>query len=176
MSERLNYAHALRVIGQRLEALAVESFSLKMDGDDFVIEGRKRTEAPNPVQDTSLRSVWQLLRGKQAMPKEEAEPPPTVVEMRYTPYDIARLDSEEQSNRKAAAGNAEAHSLPQVLRAVGAFVEDKQGRLVAVSMHEQTIRIEYMSVLNERRAEDFTVASFYDYWVHMYLHRKDRPD
>jgi hypothetical protein len=145
-----------------------------MDGDDFFVQGRKRTEAPKTVQDTSLRSIWQLMRGKQAVPQEEAKPSPTAVEMRYTPDDIARLDAEELSSRKASAGNAEAHSLSQILRAVGAFVDQKGGRFLAVKKEDLTITIEYESALKRKISEELTVASLYDFWVRMYKRRTPR--
>jgi hypothetical protein len=44
MSET-NYAHLLRPIGQMLEALGSESFMLKVEGDDFLVQGSKPRRA-----------------------------------------------------------------------------------------------------------------------------------
>jgi hypothetical protein len=159
-----------------LESLGVQSFSLKLEGGDVVVQGWKPAEVAQPVEEKPLRWAWNLLRGKQAEPREQVKPSSTVVELRYTPQDIARLKAEGQSQRDAVAGAAEAHALSQILRAVGAFVDEKHGRLVAVSKHDQTITIEYESALKEHRSEVFTVATFYDFWVHMYLRRKDRSE
>ena len=57
---------------------------------------------------------------------------------------------------------------------MGAFVDQKQGRLLAVAKDGQDIRIEYESALKRQMTEKFTVASLYDYWVKMYLRRRGR--
>jgi hypothetical protein len=41
-------------------------------------------------------------------------------------------------------------------------------------MDGQDISIEYESALKRNLAEKFTVASLYDFWVKMYLRRRDR--
>ena len=84
------------------------------------------------------------------------------------------MDDEGQSKRTGAPGSPEAHTLSQILRAVGAFVDQKQGRLLAVTKDGQEISIEYESALKRDLTEKFTVASLYDYWVKMYLRRRDR--
>ena len=94
--------------------------------------------------------------------------------MHYTHDDIARMDNEGQSKRTGAPGSPEAHTLSQILRAVGAFVDQKQGRLLGVSKEGQDISIEYESALKHDLVEKFTIASLYDYWVKMYLRRRDR--
>ena len=57
---------------------------------------------------------------------------------------------------------------------IGAFVDQKQGRLMAVTKEGQDIRIDYESALKRNLSEQFTVASLYDYWVKMYLRRRQR--
>jgi hypothetical protein len=84
------------------------------------------------------------------------------------------METEAQSRRQAAGGRPEAHALSQVLRAVGAFVDQKQGRLTSVKMTGQDITIEYESALKQNLTEKFTVATLYDYWVKMYLKRRQR--
>ena len=59
-------------------------------------------------------------------------------------------------------------------RAVGAIVEQKQGRFLAVIKEGQEIVIEYESVSKRNTVEKFTVSSLYDYWVKMYLRRSER--
>jgi len=84
------------------------------------------------------------------------------------------METEGQSRRQGAGGRPEAHALSQVLRAVGAFVDQKQGRLTSVKMASQDITIEYESALKQNVTEKFTVATLYDYWVKMYLKRRQR--
>jgi hypothetical protein len=53
-------------------------------------------------------------------------------------------------------------------------VDQKQGRLLGVTKESQDITIEYESALKRDTTEKFTVASLYDYWVKMYLRRRQR--
>lgn len=45
---------------------------------------------------------------------------------------------------------------------------------MAVTKEGQDIRIDYESALKRNLSEQFTVASLYDYWVKMYLRRRQR--
>ena len=54
-------------------------------------------------------------------------------------------------------------------------MDQKGGRLTAVTKGREQITIEYDSALNKKIVEQFTVASLYDYWVKMYMRREQRP-
>jgi hypothetical protein len=173
MAQVINFAQLLRPVGQMLEPLKLESFSLKIDDSGVYVSGRKRAERPpSPVPEVSLRVVWQALRRKPPDPASEAQPSSGLLELRYTVGDIERRDDEEQSKRKDAGGTPEAHALPQILRAVGGYVDQKGGRLLEVRKAADDLTIEYESALRKKMTEQFTVASLYDYWVKMYLRRK----
>ena len=154
-----------------LEPLHVDSLSLRVEESGVSVRAHQR---PQPVQanDVSLRVTWQIFRRKK--PESEPQPSSGVLELHYTPEDIARMDTEAQARRTGAGGSPEAHTLSQILRAVGAFVDQKQGRLLGVTIEEQDIAIEYESVLKKTLLEKFTIASLYDYWVKMYLRRRSR--
>jgi hypothetical protein len=160
-----------------LEALGVQSFILTVEGDDFSVRGKKPADPARPNQEKSLRAMWQLLRGAKPSQEESLSLTPSsgVVELRYTPDDIARMEAEGRAKRKASSGAPEAHALSQILRAVGAFVDQKEGRFLSVKKEEQNITIEYETAVNRKVSEPFTVASLYDYWVRMYLKRRGRP-
>jgi hypothetical protein len=173
MTQVINFAQLLRPVGQMLEPLKLESFSLKIDDSGVYVSGRKREERPTShVPEVSLRVVWQALRRKQPEPANEAQPSSGVLELRYTQDDIERTDTEEQSKRAGASGTPEAHTLSQILRAVGGYVDQKGGRLLEVRKAGDEVTIEYESALRKKMTEQFTVASLYDYWVKMYLRRK----
>jgi hypothetical protein len=167
-----SYTQLLRPVGQALEPLALESFSLTIEGDAVVVKGRRRRE--KPADQPSPRGFWQLLRaGRTASPQSVAEE--ETVELRYTGEELARMDHEGRSKRGARA-NADAHSLSQIIRAAGAFVDQKQGRLLAVSKDQQKIDIDYELPGGRRMTEEFTVPSLYEYWVKLYLKRSSRTE
>jgi len=171
MSE-LNFAQLLRPVGQMLEAVNPESFSLTVERESVSVRARKREETA-PSADVSLKVSWQLFRRKRP---ERAEPQPSsgVLELHYTREDIERAETEGQARRNSASGIPEAHGLSQVLRAVGGYVDQRGGRLAGVSKANEDITIEYDSATGRRVTEQFTVASLYDYWVKMYMRRKQR--
>jgi hypothetical protein len=176
MAEATFYSQILRPVGQMLESLGVESFALQLEGDEVLVKGQKKL-APSrpPAPEVSLKVVWQMLRGKQAEQSPAPRPTSGAVELRYNRDDISRTEAEGRNRRKAAGGGPEPHSLSQILRAVGAFVDEKSGRLLAVKKDGLEITFEYESTLGRNMSEKFSVASLYDYWVKMYLKRRGRP-
>ncbi len=86
------------------------------------------------------------------------------------------MEEAAQIKRGTGSGTPDAHSPSQILRAVGNFVDQKQGRLLSLSKEDQNIAIEYESASKRTVSEKFTVSSLYDYWVRMYLKRSGRPD
>jgi hypothetical protein len=155
-----------------LEPLQIESFSLKVEDRGIAVFAEK--QEPPPARDVSLKVSWQIFRRKKVEPVQDPQPSSGTLEIHYTLEEIARIDMEGQSKRTGAGGSPEAHTLSQILRAVGAFVDQKQGRLLGVIKDGQDISIEYESALNRNLTEKFTVASLYDYWVKMYLRRRQR--
>jgi len=172
MPPSVNFSQILRPVGQMLEPLQIESLSLRVDEGGVSVRAQKRQTPAPSAGEVSLRVTWQLFRRKK--PEPEAQPSSGTLELRYTQDDIARMDTEGQTKRKGGGGSPEAHTLSQILRAVGAFVDQKQGRLLGVTIEGQDIAIEYDSALKRTLVEKFTVASLYDYWVKMYLRRRAR--
>jgi hypothetical protein len=160
----------LRPVGQALESLQMQSFSLTMEGDAVVVRGRKRRD--QSVDKLSSRGFWQLLRSSRTAEADEWE----AVELRYTPEQLTHMDDEGRSKRGADLSSPNAHSLSHIVRAVGDFVDQRQARLLSVRKDEQNIEIEYEMPGKGRVTEDFTVATLYEYWVRMYLKRSSRLD
>jgi hypothetical protein len=172
MPSTFNFSQILRPVGQMLEPLQVESLVLRVEEGGISVRAQKRPMPTSSHGDVSLRVTWQIFRRKK--PEPEAQPSSGTLELHYTQDDIARMDTEAQTRRTASGGSPEAHTLSQILRAVGAFVDQKQGRLLGVTIEGQDISIEYDSALKRTLIEKFTVASLYDYWVKMYLRRRAR--
>ena len=174
MSPDFSFSQLLRPVGQMLEPLQVDSFSLKVEDRGVAVYAEKHEIPHAPAPNVSLKVSWQVFRRKKTASAPEPQPSSGTLEIHYTHDDIARMDTEGQSKRTGAPGSPEAHALSQILRAVGAFVDQKQGRLLGVTKDGQDISIEYESALKRVSTEKFTVASLYDYWVKMYLRRRQR--
>lgn len=175
MSEVTNYAQLLRPVGQMLEALKIDSFSLTIEAQGVHVVAEKPPEKPSaPAPELSLRVVWQSFRRHKPEPPREPEAASGVVELHYSQVDIERVDTEEQSKRQEEYGTPAAHTLPQVLRALGGYVDQKGGQILAIKKDNQELTVEYESALRKKIVEQFTEASLYDYWVKMYMRRKKR--
>jgi hypothetical protein len=174
MSSNFNFSQLLRPVGQMLEPLQIESFSLNVEESGVSVHAQKRDEKPAQAAGVSLRVTWQIFRRKKAQPDRAPQPTSGLLEIHYGYDEIARMDKEAQRLRRGAGGSSGADTLSQILRAVGAFVDQKQGRLLAVTKDGQEISIEYESALKRNLTEKFTVASLYDFWVRMYLRRRER--
>jgi hypothetical protein len=172
MSLDLSFSQLLRPVGQMLEPLKIESFSLKIEDGGVHVRAQKREERQPPTHEVSLRVVWQTFRRQKPQPVKQPEGPSGVLELHYTRDDIERIDAEEQAKRKGTGGTPEAHALSQIFRAVGAYVDQKGGRLLEFRKVNDEITIEYESALKKKLTEQFTVASLYDYWVKLYKRRR----
>ncbi len=174
MATESNFSQLLRPIGEALEPLQIESFSLRIENEEILISAQKREERHPPPVDSTIHSVWDIFRRKKVEAPPTPRPSLRTLEIRYSYDDIARMDTEGASKRIATGEKPDPHALSQILRAVGAFVDQKQGRLLGVTMEGHDIAIDYESALKQKTTAKHTVASLYDYWVKMYLHRRER--
>lgn len=175
MAQEFSLSQLLRPVGQMLEPMSVDSFALRVESGGVKVRAQKRAEPKaTPPPELSLRVVWQSLRGKKAEPQDEPKPSSGLVELSYTHEDIARIDSEGRAKRKETGGKPDAHAISQVLRAIGAYVDQKQGQLLSVTKDGQELKVEYNSLSKQTITENFTVSSLYDFWIKMYLRRRDR--
>lgn len=164
-----SYMQLLRPVGQALESSGLESFLLTVERDAVLVKGCKRGEKkPEPA---SARGLWQLIRSaSKTFPARDLQE--ETLEFRYSYDELTRMDEEGRA-RRGQLDSADAHSLSQIIRAVGAFVDQKQAQLISVRKQQLKIEVEYESK-SGRRTEEFSVPSLYEYWVQMYLKRRNR--
>jgi hypothetical protein len=182
MAEVSGYAQLLRAIGQALETLSVRSFELAPEGEDFVVHGTVPLIAvnplPNPVNKHTLRVVWGSATDAEnvdATQSRTAQPETlTAVDLHYTVQDIERLEYEGQARRQNPHRLADATSLSQVLRCMGAYLNQKCARLLKLAREDDVLTLEYETSLGSFMKESFSASGLYDLWVRMYLQRADR--
>ncbi|MGH7830296.1 MAG: hypothetical protein ACREP8_08960 [Candidatus Binatia bacterium] len=174
------YAMKLRSIGQALEMLHLESFELESDGSDCLVRGvfdpTSYGELPEGRQQGPLPGIWRRLR-RQDHAQTGFSPVPwssVVLELRYTPEEIERLEREGQARRRDPHGTPDADSLSQLLRAVGAYLDRKGVQLLGVSRKGQFVTIRYQTVPSNRHEEELTPSYLRDLWRSMYLRRGPR--
>lgn len=174
-----NYAIPLRAIGQGLEALQVGAFNLEIEGDDYLVRGWPKalmwdglpsqaganSDVPAAVEDLS----------DPLPPREEfsgVQRSSAEMELRYTPEDVEQLEREGQERRNNPHEMPDGHSMAELLRATGDYVEQRDARLLGISWRGQSISIVYETAEGRRELDVFSLSSMYDYWQLMCLRRE----
>jgi hypothetical protein len=142
-----NYAGALRCIGQALQAHEIEVFEL-----------------------SSFASEFRVLAG-------DPHPPYiALIELNFSDEKIVILDRAGQARRGQSTTNVRFDSLPELLRAVGEYVDRTRGQLRRVdnsssrSDHE-LVEIEYQTRAGDIRTENMTMSVIRQSSVDMYKRR-----
>jgi hypothetical protein len=181
MFETANYEQPLRAIGQALELLNVESFEMEPDGEDFLVRGKATLPGNSPEQpseEDKVRHIWGVLPRRRTLESGMTIParPVTVtqLDLRYTPKDVDRLESEGRTRRMDPRRIPDAGSLSQLFRTIGGYIGQKRARLLKVSWNGNSIVL--LSETSSGRLSDevLTVSDLYDVSVRMYMKRADR--
>src|SRR5574341_1018720 len=112
MTGRKSYDQQLRTIGQSLEAQRIKVFELSRHGERFVVKGE-------PERETSLLAA---LRGWQKRARRDG----LNDSLTFTTQDLDQLDRQGRANRSKTNYLPDFHSLPNTLRTVGSYSEQKQ--------------------------------------------------
>ena len=184
MTMMMGYAQPLRAIGQALEVLNMQDFEVEPVGHDFYIRGNlpsstNRALLGRGCTTDELRAIWG------AMPKEDSEDPEgsirsnlsvlsSRIELCYTAQDVDRLEEAGRGRRGMARQAAEAYSVSQILRSIGAYLNQKRARLLKLNREVDCVVVEYETTMGSRMKETLAIRDLYDLWVRMYLHRAER--
>jgi hypothetical protein len=155
----VNYSQSLRALGQSLERQGLRAFDVENKNDAYLIRDRSADE-PDAGDPNAVAADAGLLRSDAPF------------KLRYTYDEIVGLDLEGKARRRDPAGRPDAYSLSQLLRAVGAYVHHKHGRLLALCWREQWVAIVYEAE-SRREVEVLRPTSIYDFWVRMYVMRSE---
>jgi hypothetical protein len=172
------HAQLLRAIGQALEVLEFGTFTMEFTGGDFLVRGSAVTsteqEEARAIRERVIKFVWEALPGERASESEiefAMSTWPAQLDLRYTAKDMDRLEQQGKAKRQNVAGVPDVASLSQLLRTIGAYVEEKRARLVKIARHGDSLAIQYDTIGGKRREETVSAASLYEFWVKLYLQR-----
>jgi hypothetical protein len=174
MSEMTGYAQPLRAIGQALETLNIQSFEIEPVGDDFFVRGNVPVTSAVKLR----RTIWGELPSENRETGEGGNASnPNVdspVELFYELKDVERLEERGRARRINPHGTADPSSLSQVLRCIGAYLNQKRARLLKLSREAESVIVEYETSLGTNMKEMLSLSDLYDLWVRMYLQRAKR--
>jgi hypothetical protein len=171
MAIQYEYSQLMRPIGQMLETLRIECFSIIADGDGFVVRDRTRNRAQLTPRE---KAFLDELHAQQSGDQERADAKRLasgVLEWRLGQVDLERLERDGQSKRRDDAKLADSHSTSQVLRVVGGIIDQKRARLISLTRDEQSVTVEFEAASGQKVTESYAPAVLYDYWVRMYKRR-----
>ncbi|MGH7834138.1 MAG: hypothetical protein ACREQK_10875 [Candidatus Binatia bacterium] len=156
----MNYSQSLRALGQSLERQGLRAFDVENKDDAYLIRDRSAEEAEtrSDGDPNAVPSEAELIRSDAPF------------KLRYTHDEIVGLELEGKACRQDPTGMPDAYRLSQLLRAVGAYVHHKRGRLLALCWREQWAAVIYEAE-NRREVEILRPSSIYDFWVRMYVMR-----
>ena len=141
----LNYAVALRCIGQVLQQQDIEIFEIKTDGSEYHLD----CADPNPPYTKIIR--W------------------------YYPIDkIKILDRQAETRRGASGPEVRFDSIPEILRAIGEYIDDKRAqlrRLHGACLARPDLQVEYQTRAGEIVAETLALGRVHEIAVSMYKKR-----
>jgi hypothetical protein len=97
------------------------------------------------------------------------------VELRFTAADIKLLDRQRQGMRSDPFRMPEFTNLSQLLRAIGDYLEHKDGRLLGISKQSGSVplfTIQYETAQRLHKEEEYLASELYDLCLRMYKQRK----
>jgi hypothetical protein len=160
-TEVLDYARALRAIGQDLAKLMPHSLELEVVDNDFIVHGQG-SAARSRVAGDANPGVWQGLQNKVGHrgPQQSAAcffP----FECKYTPDEVNRLDEVGIARRRGPTKPPDISGLAEKLRMIGRIVGAKSGRLAKVIDDMDSVTVVYYDEQGKVQSEKYSMLALY---------------
>jgi len=166
-----SYAQTLRLIGQDLEELPIETFELEVDKSVFILRGEivvsetePKSSAPQP-QTGFFPGLWKS-KPIFSQPCLQIQ----AIERCYTAADLERFAKEGRSH--SSDEKPDFYKPGEFLRAIGSYLDAKRGRLLKLCKDGQQVTLHYETAHGEKRTEPQSMASFYDLYIHIRKQRR----
>jgi hypothetical protein len=166
----LSFAQSLRVIGESLEVQGISKFDLEKQGENYML----RVVSESATEGNFLKKIAQRLLRVGISAKKPADPAAVAQSRCYTPSDISRLVTQQQSRHGGLDAMPGAYKLAQVLRVVGDHLDRKEACAYTVSVSGHSVSVAYETGSGRQIHENFTTENLYDHAVQMYLRRSKR--
>jgi len=163
------YAKELRTLGQMLEAHQLSSIDLEVESGVYFVHGKATVQKSN--QSSLSKLIRDFVFGTEDSPEEKSADD---IKLRYTQNEIQQLDSEAREKRQDESKTPDPHSLSQVLRGAGSFLDSKQTSLIGITINGRWITLRYRTSEGNLEQAKQDIEYFFNYWVKMYLRRKNR--
>jgi len=165
------YAEELRAVGQALEAQSrFVSVEIEAQGNGYwvraaVDESKKPGESFGAILKRTFRSLVQ----------SDKHTTSQTIELRYGAEEIQKLVQNGQARRHDTNAAPDPFTLCHILRIAGAYIDGSgQATLIGLAVKDCWITIRYKNASGQIKELKQDIQFFYDYWVKMYLRRKNR--
>jgi len=156
--EPLSNAQSLRVIGQQLAGLGINTFELDKRGDEYTVR-IDRSESVGKLPEKAFpKSIFEKT------PRREIPNP-----LSFSTSQIIWSDTENRLRRGQTNAMPDANDLSTLLRVLGDYLDRKAAGDFAISCDIGVVTVSY-----DQRKESFRIENLYDLGVHMYLRRSNR--
>lgn len=178
-----DYARHLRVIGQDLENIRLDTFNLECTGDAYLVWVRSGSgqESNHPLLHAGkgrlLQKLWRNRMPSPTVAREQSytdSPAQAGKRLRYSLADLDRMEREQRARRRRQSGSTNGHSLSQLLRTIGDLVSRRGEKLLGISWQELSISMVVETPHGKKEIDVFRPDNLYDLWVKMYLRRDNR--
>ena len=144
---QINYATALRCIGQDLERRGLKCFDVRCEGKDYT-----------------------------ALCGYQDPPAPTPVTIYYRPADIVELDRSGEEKRNQVSPSKDFLNQAQIFRTIGGFLDKNEAKLIRLANNQPGAKdtalvVEYINRDREHVVDERAGSAIYDLCVAMYKQR-----
>lgn len=153
----LSNAQSLRVIGQNLGVLSLDSFELVKIGDEYIVSS---AEFSKERQRGLLAKVRSKLFGHHDL--EISNP------VSFTASEILRVDTQRRLQREPASPR-DRRDLSFALRVLGDYLDRKSAGRFIIHWSTNSATVTY-----DDHMESFSPETLYDFGIKMYLRRSNR--
>jgi hypothetical protein len=168
-AENWSYAKELRTLGQALESHQLGTVELEVESGVYFVRGNATANESARASLSSL--VRDFIFG--TSPKTQVQAAEEV-KLRYTSNEIRQLDAEARQRRQDSKQTPDPHSLSQVLRGAGSYLDSRNIQLVGVTIQDRWITLRYQTPEGRLEEAQQDIEYFFNYWVKMYLRRRNR--
>ena len=157
-SETLSNAQSLRVIGQHLQGISIDTFELEKTGDKYILWLDRNQPNGKSSTKTGFKSISTMDRAHEKI----ATP------LHFHGSEILGLEVERRLRRSEAGGMPDARSLGLRMRVLGQYLDRKRADDFAISWFTDSVKIRFL-----QKEQSFTSSNLYDFGICMYLKRSD---
>ena len=172
----VNYQNLLRAIGQGLEALEVISFDLEVSASHYVVGGECKKIMTADAPKSSLKKSFLSLvlnATKKRTAQTAGSQPFHFNGLRFARTDIELLERKGNVLRANYEGSVpNPHGLSQILRTVGAYLDQDGCGLVKMSWRDGFLKLWYINRHGFESKDILSSLALNDWWVHQYKHRR----